>query len=187
MKLHRYMTAEQRFWACVRKTDSCWWWTGCADRDGYGRLRVHGQFTRAHRFSLVLHGFDVPRGALVLHSCDNPACVNPAHLRIGTAAQNTRDAIERRRLAYGDRNASRKYPERRPRGKRHHWQTKPWTRMHGERNGRAKLTWEEVEEIRALPASIPGTQIAKAFGVSNVMVSKIRRGLAWPESAKKAA
>lgn len=63
--------------------------------DGYGRFRAHGRKVGAHRFSLELEGIDIPSGMYVLHTCDNPACVNPDHLYLGDQVQNMVDRTER--------------------------------------------------------------------------------------------
>lgn len=93
------MTLEERFWAKVQKTDGCWLWTA-GTRSGYGTLRSGGKrgpMIQAHRLSWELANGPMPQGAHILHSCDNKLCVNPAHLRPGTQADNTQDAIERGR------------------------------------------------------------------------------------------
>lgn len=93
----------QRFWRYVAKADetACWKWTGATDKDGYGRLTVRrngGRTTiRAHRLSYQLSTGEIPAGYYVLHSCDNPPCCNPAHLRLGTQRDNGADMKARGR------------------------------------------------------------------------------------------
>jgi hypothetical protein len=77
----------------------CHIWTGPINENGYGVMRAGGcqRTLTAHRVAHVIHSGDIPAGAMILHSCDVRACVNPAHLRVGTAADNMRDAVERNR------------------------------------------------------------------------------------------
>lgn len=98
---HTLSPAESvtRFWAKVAVGDGCWKWTGATDSDGYGKVRRAGAFVRAHRFAwIVTHG-DIPAGLMVCHRCDNPPCVRPDHLFLGTAGDNSRDAESKGRLA----------------------------------------------------------------------------------------
>ena len=91
----------ERFWPKVdnRGPGECWLWIGATDRWGYGRLRIDGRFIGAHRISWQLaHGSNAPDSLFVCHSCDNPLCCNPAHLWLGTAAENNRDAAAKGRV-----------------------------------------------------------------------------------------
>jgi len=85
-----------RYWNKVNKTNTCWEWHGGKDHDGYGRFKVEGKLWQAHRYSIVLDGRD-PIGKVVMHTCDNPSCVNPAHLQLGTQADNVKDMIAKGR------------------------------------------------------------------------------------------
>lgn len=87
-----------RFMSKVRKTKKCWWWTAGTNEWGYGIIMVDGKCTLSHRLSYEMFSGPIPDGMDVLHSCDNPACVNPEHLSPGDDAKNTQDKIERDRV-----------------------------------------------------------------------------------------
>jgi hypothetical protein len=146
------------FWAKVRigAPDECWLWMGAKNKWGYGRLHQPGSKTDilAHRLALKLSGRAVPSDLNVLHSCDNPPCCNPHHLRVGTQKENGQDRALR----------------------------KPWSwRMTtGEHNGRCKLTPDQVIEIRRqVAAGIPQPEIAELFGVSRESVNAIHLRVNW--------
>lgn len=132
----------------VTNPDECWLWLLATDRDGYGAIKVAGKQIKAHRatYSLFRPGDASP---LVRHLCNNPACVNPLHLRGGTPQDNAADRVAAKRG--GD--------------------------LRGARNGRAKLSDEQVLEIRGCAGT--GAEVAKRLGVSKVLVCRIRRGAAW--------
>lgn len=102
-------TFKDRFWAKIKKTDGCWLWTGSLNNKGYGEIGIGGRGSGTvytHRASWILHFGNIPRGMCVLHNCpggDNPACVNPDHLWLGTQSQNLADMDEkgRRRVVIG--------------------------------------------------------------------------------------
>ncbi len=100
------ISSETRFWKKVDKSPNekgCWNWTGKPHRkadgkDWYGRFTVNRKCENAHRWSYRFTHGEIPDGLFVLHTCDNPLCVNPSHLYLGTDADNTRDKIERDRF-----------------------------------------------------------------------------------------
>jgi len=103
---------EKRFLAAVAKTDTCWLWTG-ATNGHYGKIGVNGKTVPAPRVAYTLFRGPIPPGMFVLHSCDNPLCVNPEHLRTGTHRENMRDMAERGRArnpAFTQTHCSRGHP-----------------------------------------------------------------------------
>lgn len=150
--MFRGKPAEERFWMQLKKTDTCWLWVSNRDRYGYGRFlgAVRGVSTKfAHRFSYMLHKGDIPSGMLVCHKCDNPPCVNPEHLFLGTESDNMNDKISkgRHRAAFGE-NA-----------------------------GRAILTEEQVRAILVDPR--PHTAIAADYGVKGSTIGSIKQRVSW--------
>lgn len=170
----RKVSVSDRFWANVVKTDSCWLWTGDADKDGYGRIGRSGAQIRAHRFSYEIHNGAIPQGMLVCHTCDTPACVRPDHLWLGTAADNNEDMGRKGRRGAVAREKTLLYqnPERSP----SHIDPKI---TQGENNGRAKLTWEQVSEIRSLSGSLGTVELAQRYGISRGNIRRIVTGKYW--------
>lgn len=89
----------ERFWpkVDVAPGDSCWEWKGAKNPNGYGKIWNTTKFIAAHRFSYELANGPIPEGLLLRHTCDNPGCVNPAHLITGTTMQNIQDKLDRKR------------------------------------------------------------------------------------------
>lgn len=108
LKKMRTKSAEQRFWLSHEMNESgCWIWKGRPQgSNGYGRIKVNGTYTAAHRYSYFLHCGDIQDGMLVMHICDTPLCVNPAHLVIGTHQDNMDDKVSKNRQASGPQLAS---------------------------------------------------------------------------------
>lgn len=100
----------ERFWSKVGKTGTveypnCWIWMAYRNKKGYGRFRVQNKMWLAHRVSWSLSNGEIPKGKQILHKCDNPPCVNPDHLKLGTSVDNMRDRDQRRR--HGRYNAKK--------------------------------------------------------------------------------
>lgn len=92
----------ERFWARVDVVvGSCWVWTGAVGDHGYGRITEKGKRYRAHRMAWLINCGEIPEGLSVLHKCDNPSCVNPDHLFLGTQKVNIADGIQKGRIDLG--------------------------------------------------------------------------------------
>jgi hypothetical protein len=125
---------------------ACHEWTAYRNKGGYGQFNIEGRMYPAHRIQWTITNHqDIPPGMLVCHSCDNPSCVNPNHLWLGTNADNTRDKVEKGRAAYAA----------------------------GEANGSAILTEDKVRMIREEYAlgGITCKALAAKYGVSMNTIS----------------
>lgn len=106
------LTLESRFWKRVERREGCWGWSGNKNSDGYAVIgRGTSRTVTASRVSWELHSGPIPRGLFVCHTCDNPECVNPAHLFLGTHANNMADMAEKGRSTIGLRNPNVKLTE----------------------------------------------------------------------------
>lgn len=156
-----------RFWANVRVGGSsdCWEWQGPRSKNGYGRIGLLGQ-RYAHRAAYLLTNGTIPDGAWILHSCDNPPCVNPSHLHTGTPQENVDERCARGRSAKGNGSG---------------WHINPSSRVRGERCHQAKLTAANVLAIRRRYASgeVSRRELAQSHGITADAVSKILRGERW--------
>lgn len=94
---------SKRFWSKVNKTDSCWLWTASTHKFGYGAFNVRGKVYTGHAYSWYLaHNSFPSKGQVIMHTCDNPTCVNPQHLQIATQKENVEDCTRKGRQAKGE-------------------------------------------------------------------------------------
>jgi hypothetical protein len=105
------LEVELRFWDKVDIGDSCWLWTGSLNHSGYGLFRFRGQSRVASRVSWILSNGEIPKGIFVCHKCDNPRCVRPSHLFLGTHRENIDDMMLKGRAqkARGETASSSKF------------------------------------------------------------------------------
>jgi len=142
------------------KNTGCWVWQG-KSRSGscrkYGRIKVNGKNMAAHRFSWELYFGEIPRGLLVCHKCDNPECVNPKHLFIGTQKDNMKDMKDK--------------------GRQNKESHLGYNFHRGERNYNSRLRDGDVLKIRK--DIRPQRTIAKQYNVSQTLISKIKKHEIW--------
>src|ERR1035438_7769338 len=103
---------SERFWSKVKKTDECWVWLSTKNKQSYGVFAIKRKSVKAHRISWEIKNGKIPDRIFVLHKCDNPQCVNPDHLFLGSAKDNTQDMLSkgRNRNAYGEKHGSKTHP-----------------------------------------------------------------------------
>ena len=145
-------TLKERFdekW--VEADNGCWLWTAAQNSDGYGSIRVAGATLGAHRVSYELYVSEIPDGIHVLHTCDNPACVNPNHFFLGTHQDNM-----------SDRNNKFRQPL-------------------GEEIGNSVLTQQQVIEIRVLykNSNLSMRKVAAIYDISYSTVQNLISGKTW--------
>lgn len=148
------------FFSKTKRVGDCLVWTACKNSDGYGQFMAHPKLWSSHRLAWTLTHGSIPSGMHVLHKCDNPSCIEPKHLFLGSHADNMRDAWVKGRKTMSE--SFLRYAN----------SAKP-----GEKNGRAKLTRQQVEEIRRCGGR--QKEVAAKFGVSKSAVSMIRTNQTW--------
>lgn len=142
---------EKEFSSRVNKSSSCWIWNGSVDAYGYGQFNLDGKQYKSHRLSYQLYNGEIGEGLCVLHRCDNPPCVNPKHLFLGTVQDNIRDKVSK---------------GRHPRGNNH---------------GNSKLNENQVRMIRRLysDGTMNQYQLSGMFGVNQSVISRVIRRSLW--------
>lgn len=137
----------------IEVASGCWEWQARISPFGYGQFTTSsGESWQAHRLSYTLYKGKIPTGLCVCHTCDNRKCVNPDHLWVGTRNDNIQDMYQKGR---GKKATS-------------------------EKNGGAKIGWQEVNEIRRLYPEVKShRKLATSFGISRRQISRITRNLSW--------
>lgn len=140
-------STEERFWANVRKTETCWLWTKGVSRRGYGVFYFGDTSAPAHRYAWALSFGEIPASLNVCHKCDNPPCVRPDHLFVGTQADNMKDMVQKGRSAH----------------------------VFGLEANSAKLSDEQVLAVRdEILAGSEAAEVSKKFGIAKSYVSGIK-------------
>lgn len=154
-----------RFWSKVdvRGPDECWPWKAGVSERGYGVISIRQGSFRANRVSLLIDGRD-PGELLACHSCDTPRCCNPAHLWVGTSADNNADMTAKGRQVFprGEDSFPARHPERLPRGDAH---------------VNSKLRAADIPNIRADARVL--RIIAEDYGVSQALICLVKSRKMW--------
>ena len=151
--MDKFLAIQNRFWSKVDKKEAndCWNWQTGKGWNGYGQFFIDKKNIRAHRFSYELHhNRKITPGLVVMHTCDNRACVNPAHLVEGTVRENVQDKVNKNRQS----------------------------RLPGERNGNSKLTEQQVLEIRE-KIDKSNQELAELYNISKRNIHQIISRKRW--------
>ena len=147
--------------------EKCWPWQGAKLKTGYGVVKHRCKQYKAHRASFAIHRGQIPGGMLVCHHCDNPSCVNPSHLFLGTPQDNMTDKVQKGRQSRGDEHAKSI-----AKSEKHQSAI-----VRGEKHGRSKLSDDQRANIIKLlnDGELNQTQIAQMFSITQSNVSVINR------------
>jgi HNH endonuclease len=150
-----------RFWNKVNKTSDCWIWTASRNKKKYGCFKLKGKTELAHRISWEIHNGTIPDGMSVCHHCDNPPCVRPDHLFLGTNKDNVNDRISKKRFV--DFN----------------W-LKPYQQA-GEKNPSSKLCQIDVDSIRKLYSDglMTRKELGLRYNVTRCCIDNIINKKSW--------
>lgn len=187
---------RNHFWSKVQKSNDCWLWQGGKPGRKYGQYFLRQKRVGTHRVAWMMsRNRGIPQGMFICHHCDNPQCVRPEHLFLGTAQDNSDDKCKKGRQAKGDTQGLRKHPGTAARGLRHGWHTHPESvprgdnhhsrkrpeRMaRGEGHGLAKFTNDDILEIRQLRKDgMLLRLIAERFKCSRPCIGFIIKGRTW--------
>ena len=153
---------EYRFWVRVEKTRRCWWWKPTKKSNTRGIFCAAGHRYQSSVYSWILHNGPIRNGLYVLHTCDNPACVRPDHLFLGTQKENLQDCLKKGRFNHGSRGSR------------------------GELHPLARLSESDVREIRRRYVKGTGRynrgnslQLSREYGVCTAEILQIAKGIRW--------
>jgi hypothetical protein len=153
------MQMSDRFWSKVDKTGQCWLWRSAIGGSGYGFFWIGGakRSEYAHRLAwMSANGkVTIPVGMVIMHSCDNKLCVNPAHLSLGTPIDNKQDSVRKGRHAHGETNL-----------------------------GGGKLSRADADRIRSLMGVVTSPALAREYAVNKSTVLAIWHGKIWRAAAQ---
>lgn len=159
MRRNLKKSALDRFVEKIDKTGTCWIWKGAKTPRGYGKFSLptgtaNVRYVYAHRHSYELANGPIPDGMIVCHTCDNPWCVNPDHLFVGSHQDNTDDCIRKGRLRNGT--------------------------SIGEKHGRSTISQHQASDIKRLYADVRSPlEISKRTGISRGVINAVVYGKTW--------
>lgn len=136
----------------IKQPTGCWEWQKSKNKNGYGQIRLGKTMVRTHRLSYQLFKGPIPVKMHVCHSCDNPSCINPDHLWVGTQKDNMKDMVNKGRSKGVNL---------------------------GSKNPKSKLTEQQILEIRELIGTIPVKEIAKKYNIGDIVIYNIKNRRLW--------